>query len=369
MKNKEQFILNEIKKNPFITQQELAERIGLSRPATANIISGLIKKKYILGKAYIVNEEDSIICIGAANVDRKFYCDTDLQSMTSNPVKSTKSIGGVARNIAENLGRLGENVTFLTAAGNDSEWSLIKNLSEPFMNTNYIQPIENASTGSYTAIIDKKGDMQYGFADMNIYEEITPEFLSKQSSILLKAKCLVIDLNLPKKSIEYLTSFAEKNNIKLVIVPVSSPKMIHMPNSLHSIDWLIINRDETETFLKMKIDSNDDMSIAAEKLINLGVSNVIITNGLKPLIFKDNSSESFHSVISSKNVVDVTGAGDSFTSAVIYSWLKNYTNEDIINLALLNSKKTVETNYTVRQNLDQKQLEIELEEFKNEKIS
>ena len=66
------------------------------------------------------------------------------------------------------------------------------------MNTNYIQPIENASTGSYTTIIDKKGDMQYGFADMNIYEEITPEFLSKQSSILLKAKCLVIDLNLPK---------------------------------------------------------------------------------------------------------------------------------------------------------------------------
>ena len=56
---------------------------------------------------------------------------------------------------------------------------------------------------------------------------------------------------------------------------------------------------------KMKIDSNDDMSVT--KLINLGVSNVIITNGLKPLIFKDNSSESFHSVISSKNVVDVTG--------------------------------------------------------------
>ena len=47
---------------------------------------------------------------------------------------------------------------------------------------------------------------------------------------------------------------------------------------------------------------------------------------------------------------------------------KNYTNEDIINLALLNSKKTVETNYTVRQNLDQKQLEIELEEFKMKKF-
>lgn len=369
MKNKEQLILKEIKKNPYVTQQELAERIGLSRPAIANIISGLIKKKYILGKAYIVNDENPIICIGAANVDRKFYSDSDLHPMTSNPVKSTKSIGGVARNIAENLGRLGENVIFLTVVGNDSEWSMIRELSEPFMNLNYIQPIENASTGSYTAIIDKKGDMKYGFADMNIYEEITPEFLSKQSSILIKAKCLVVDLNLPKKSIEYLTSLAEKNNIKLVIVPVSSPKMVNMPDSLHSVDWLIINRDEAETFLKMKIDSNDDMSIAAEKLINLGVSNIIITNGLKPLIFKNNSLESLHSVSPSKKVIDVTGAGDSFTSAAIYSWLKNYPNEDVINLALLNSKKTVETNYTVRQNLDQKQLEIDLEEFKNEKIS
>ena len=47
---------------------------------------------------------------------------------------------------------------------------------------------------------------------------------------------------------------------------------------------------------------------------------------------------------------------------------KNYTNEDIINLALLNSKKTVETNYTVRQNLDQKQLEIELDNLKMKKF-
>lgn len=369
MNNNEHLILNEIKKNPYVTQQELAKQIGLSRPAIANIISGLIKKNYILGKAYIINDDNPIICIGAANVDRKFYSDSKLQPKTSNPVESTKSIGGVARNIAENLGRLGENVVFLTAAGNDSEWNMIKDLSNPFMNLNYIQPIENASTGSYTAIIDEKGDMQFGFADMNIYKEITPEFLSKQSSTLLKAKCLVVDLNLQKESMEYLTSFAEKNNIKLVIVPVSSPKMKNMPDSLHSIDWLIINRDETETFLNMKINSNDDMRIAAKKLINLGVSNIIITNGLEPLIFKNNHSESFHPVIPSKEVVDVTGAGDSFTSAVIYSWLKNYSNEDIINLALINSKKTVETNYTVRQNLDEKQLKFDLEEFNNEKLS
>ena len=66
-------------KNPYITQLELAERIGLSRPAVANIISGLMRQRYILGKAYVINEESPIVCIGAANVDRKFYIDTPLQ--------------------------------------------------------------------------------------------------------------------------------------------------------------------------------------------------------------------------------------------------------------------------------------------------
>ena len=45
-----------LKENPYITQLELAERIGLSRPAVANIISGLMRQRYILGKAYVINE-------------------------------------------------------------------------------------------------------------------------------------------------------------------------------------------------------------------------------------------------------------------------------------------------------------------------
>ena len=66
-----------LKENPYITQLELAER-RLSRPAVANIISGLMRQRYILGKAYVINESP-IVCIGAANVDRKFYIDTPLQ--------------------------------------------------------------------------------------------------------------------------------------------------------------------------------------------------------------------------------------------------------------------------------------------------
>ncbi len=48
------------------------------------------------------------------------------------------------------------------------------------MNLDHVQQIENANTGSYTALIDNDGNMQYGLADMEVYDYITPEFLIKR---------------------------------------------------------------------------------------------------------------------------------------------------------------------------------------------
>ena len=65
----------------------------------------------------------------------------------------------------------------------------------------------NSSTGSYTAVLDRTGDLSIAFADMDIFEEITPELLKKNSDILKCAKCIVVDLNCPGESIEFLCSF------------------------------------------------------------------------------------------------------------------------------------------------------------------
>src|SRR5699024_12632240 len=105
MNKNEQEVLKRIQENPFISQQELAQSIELSRPAVANIISGLSRKEYVVGKAYVLNEDHPIVCIGAANLDRQLYLHSDLQLEPSNPVTSPPSIGGAARNIAESLGR------------------------------------------------------------------------------------------------------------------------------------------------------------------------------------------------------------------------------------------------------------------------
>ena len=93
---------------------------------------------------------------------------------------------------------MGETVAFLSVSGNDSEWDMIYKLSTPFMNLDHVQQIENANTGSYTALINNDGNMEYGLADMEVYDYITPEFLIKRTHLLIKAKCIIADLNISK---------------------------------------------------------------------------------------------------------------------------------------------------------------------------
>ncbi len=71
--DKEQQILQHIRLNPFITQQELAGKIGISRSAVAGYIAALTKRGEIKGRAYILREDALVTCIGGANLDRKAH--------------------------------------------------------------------------------------------------------------------------------------------------------------------------------------------------------------------------------------------------------------------------------------------------------
>ncbi|MGO4465209.1 winged helix-turn-helix transcriptional regulator, partial [Pseudoduganella sp. RAF53_2] len=101
LSRKEQ-LLDLIRANPFISQQELAEQLSMSRSAVAGHIATLIRERRLLGRAYVLPDRRPVLCIGAANLDRKLRPNQPLQMGTSNPATAEESFGGVARNIAEN---------------------------------------------------------------------------------------------------------------------------------------------------------------------------------------------------------------------------------------------------------------------------
>jgi pseudouridine kinase len=364
MTEKEQQIVNLIRKNPYISQQELAEILGLSRPSIANMISGLIRKGHILGRAYILNESQQIICIGGANVDRKFHVKAKAQFGTSNPIQSAQGVGGVARNIAENLGRLGMEVTLLTTSGNDSDWSYIAEASSLYMDLDRVSQIPGMSTGSYSAVLDTDGELIIALADMEVYEEITPDYLRKYDVLMSRAKCIIADLNCPKEALQFICHFAKNHQLPIVLIPVSSPKMNRLPDDLEGVTWLITNRDESEMYFNCKINTEDEWRKTLESWLSLGIANVIITNGKKGAMIGNKEEGIFHiPSVETKDIVDVTGAGDAFSSAVIFSWLEGKPLLDIAKAGTINASKTVQCTYTVRQDLSPTQLQKDMEEL------
>ncbi|MHC0036250.1 carbohydrate kinase [Pseudoneobacillus sp. C159] len=364
MSEKEQIVLDLIRKNPYVSQQELAENLGLSRPSIANMISGLIKKGKIVGRAYILTESQPVICIGGANIDRKCHVKGKAQLGTSNPIYATQNAGGVARNIGENLGRLGLEVALISTSGNDSDWSFIEESSSLYMNLDNVTKFPEKSTGSYTAVLDVNGELIIALANMDVYEAITPELLSKHDLLLSRAKCIMADLNCPKETIQFLCHFAKNHAIPLVLIPVSSPKMTHLPDDLNGVTWIITNRDESETYFGMEMKTEEDWKRILDLWLARGVSNVVVTNGKEGSMIGNKEEGIFHiPALNVNEIVDVTGAGDAFSSAVIYSWLAGKSLIEIAEAGTMNAAKTLQSPFTVRQDLSAEQLQKDLEEL------
>lgn len=348
----EQRVLDSIQENPFITQQEIADKLNLNRSTVATLISSLVNKKVIKGRAYIVNEEPDIVCIGGMNVDRKYVIQGEMVPKTSNPASSTISLGGVGRNIAENLGRLGEKVTLLSVAGYDHDYEWIKEQTESFVNMNNITQLKGHSTGAYSAILDHEGEMQLALADMSINDQMDIAWIKQHETLLSAAKIIIIDLNLPKETVNYIIQLSKTKEIPLVVVPVSSPKMDHLPRDLQGVDTIIVNLDESHTFFDIPLEEAYD----PDKLINLwlstGVNQVILTRGSKETLYghREGIRASFQPP-HVQQVVDVTGAGDSFVGGFVFGQSQTYNYEDSLQLALTNSYHTIQSDQTVRLNL------------------
>ena len=119
MTQRERQILNWIEEDPMISQQELADKAGITRSSVAVHISNLMKKGYITGKGYIVHTAPYVTVVGGVNVDIGGQPSNTLVPQDSNPGTVGMSLGGVGRNIAHNMSLLGLDARLVTAFGDD----------------------------------------------------------------------------------------------------------------------------------------------------------------------------------------------------------------------------------------------------------
>ena len=328
-----QRILALIQRNPYLSQQELSEQVGISRSAVAGHISALTREGLILGRAYVLPQaQRPIVCIGGANIDRKMRTTSPLQMGTSNPVRVQETFGGVARNVAENLARLGAPTQLLTVVGQDPAGAhLLAALRDCGVDTGGCLAVAGVNSGTYTAVLDDSGEMVLALAHMDVCAQQTPEWLRQCAAQRASASLIVADLNLPAESVAQLLQDAQTSAAPLVIVAVSEPKMANLPADLSGLNLLILNVGELHARVGRNLNTEADIAAACREVHAQGVRRIIVTRGAQGVLYseyseysddhdgKDNGGSLSHIPAPAVTVRDVTGAGDSFSAAVCWS--------------------------------------------------
>ncbi|WP_059174036.1 carbohydrate kinase [Bacillus sp. FJAT-27445] len=364
--DKEKQILHYIRMNPFISQQELSTKVGLSRPAVANYIANLIRHGEIKGRGYILREESSIICIGGANTDRKARTEKKVRLYSSNPVKITEACGGVARNFAENLSRLGVSASLMTCVGDDIEGNwILKETKSQGVDVSQVWVLPTERTGTFTTLLDIDGESIVSMADMNIYEKLTISMFEEKWSHIAASQAVYLDTNIPRDCISYLINRCKDEDIPIFIDPVSTAKAQKLPLRLDGVKLLLPNREEAETLAGIKIDSINDCQTACEKIRQRGVQNVIITLGDQG-VYYFSAEESGHLPAFQTEVVDVTGAGEAFASCTIYGLMNGNSLSSACQLGLAGSALTLQTEKSISPYLKPEKIHELVEEFSGE---
>ncbi|MFJ1467792.1 carbohydrate kinase [Massilia orientalis] len=328
--SKKQQLYEAIRANPFISQQELANQLGLSRSAVAGYIAGLIRERKLLGRAYVLPDHRPVVCVGAANLDRKLRSTDTIALRTSNPASQSESFGGVARNIAENLARLGTTVALLTAIGADSSGAALLDHADSLgIDVRGALRLDGCCSGTYTAVLDRDGEMVVALADMALYDRMEPAFVDARQAQLAGAALVVADLNLPRDTVAALAHQARHNATPLVLVAVSEPKMARLPDDLSGVRLLILNAGELAARVGRPLVDDAALAEAIRAVQAQGAQDLIVTRGARGVLVSVGAAI-VDLPAPPVDVVDVTGAGDAFAAAVCWSLVQDAGTEDLV---------------------------------------
>lgn len=286
-----------------------------------------------------------IACFGAAHVDIKAFSQSRVMFGAKNPVTTIRSLGGVARNIAENLSRIGIPVSLFSRVGADELGEgVLKAVRDLGIESSQISTSLKSPTASYTALLEPDGTLAVALSDMAIYDEIVCD----EATLALYRNCKIwlIDANLPVEAMQQIARYCPEK-VELWAIGVSVAKNQRFISIVDRLDLLIINEQEYLELVTIKKPQR-----------------VLMTQGRQgAVLFSDDGLMQFSAMLG--NLVDVTGAGDGFSAGLAYGYLREKSLNKAIPYAMSVAKMTVETSDSVSQSIDAKVLNDHAQKYSN----
>ncbi len=218
MTKREQDIFRIIEKDPFVSQNEIAEKLEISRSAVSVYLNTMYKKGLIRGRGYIISKATYPLLIGPSHIDIRSVCQKSVSGGVYSSAKTQITHGGPIKNIAEYLIGLEIFPKAIFAVAADAFGSSFSDSCQRMgLDISASVRVSGASSPVYTEMVDESLQLiAASFATDNLSSHITPEHLHAQFDILENASVLVLHDSVPPESVEYLRCCKAKSKLMLV---------------------------------------------------------------------------------------------------------------------------------------------------------
>ena len=244
--------------------------------------------------------------------------------------KSSMVFGGKGANQAVASKRSGGDIAFIAKVGNDLFGENMKNhFKREGFRTDLILTDASEPTGIAQIFVSEKGENSIAVAP-GANMKLMPKDIEPFTDLIKNSKVVLLQLETPVQTVEYIADIAYRNKVKLILNPAPAQKLSE--NLLKKV-WLI-TPNETEASLLTGIEVKDTSSAikAAEHLLEMGIKNVIITLGENgSILCNEKGSEHFKAF--KAKAVDSTAAGDVFNGTLAVAITNKEPLQNAINFA------------------------------------
>lgn len=246
------------------------------------------------------------ICVfGGCSLDMTFFQKED---GTYNLEPDICMPGGKGANQAVASSRAGAKVVIISKVGRDEiGYKIVENLRKNDVRVDFIEMVEGLKNDCSKIYIEKDNKDNEIIRENGAIDSFTVDMVEKYKDVLLNSKIVVAQMKIPKEVSIALIEFCKANNIPLIITPCRPDKLkISEKGNTELIDkisYITANRKECSTIFE-----TDNIIECIKKYPN----KLIVTLGSEGLIYYDGKNINKVDAIKVEEIVDTTGAGDTF---------------------------------------------------------
>ncbi len=249
----------------------------------------------------------NILAIGGANLDILGIGEGEIVPGDSNPGRVTFRAGGVARNIASQLARLGCRVSLITALGRDHASETLRSVcaSEGIDTRLCVE----APAGIYLCLHAPGGEMLTALNDMRGMDALTPERVLPRLEGA-EADLAVMDCNLPEETLD-AAARALKGKMPLFLDPVSAFKADRCRRVLPLLDAVKPNLAEARHLTGCLSPAD-----CARALLDMGAKRAFVSLGAEGVYYAAAGEAGLCPAVPLRAGTPLTGAGDALCAGL-----------------------------------------------------